>query len=44
MAGKHQVIAGSVKNTFRVAGGKVLPDQVKAAMHAQMTKPESQEG
>ena len=43
MAGKDQVVAGSVKNRLQVAGGKILPDRAKAAAHAQMTKPESQE-
>jgi uncharacterized protein len=40
MAGKSQVIGGSVKNKAQVAGAKLMPDQARAAVHAKMTKPE----
>jgi uncharacterized protein len=39
MAGKDHVVAGSFKNNLQAAG-KGLPETAKAAMHAQMTKPE----
>ena len=39
MAGKDHVIAGSVKNKAQVAGGKVLPEKARAAMHAAQTRP-----
>ena len=41
MAGKDHVIAGSAKNKAQVAGGKVLPEKARAAMHAAQTKPQS---
>jgi uncharacterized protein len=40
MAGKSQVIGGSVKNKAQVAGAKLMPDQARAAVHAKLTKPE----
>ena len=40
MAGKDHVIAGSVKNKAQVAGGKVLSEKARAAMHAAQTKPQ----
>jgi uncharacterized protein len=40
MAGKDHVIAGSVKNKAQVAGGKLLPETVRAGLHAAQTKPE----
>jgi short-subunit dehydrogenase len=40
MAGKSQVVAGSVKNKAQVAAAKLMPDQARAAVHAKMTKPE----
>ena len=40
MAGKSQVIGGSVKNKAQVAGAKFMPDQARAAVHAKLTKPE----
>jgi uncharacterized protein len=40
MAGKSQVVAGSVKNKAQVAGARLMPDQARAAVHAKMTKPE----
>ena len=39
MAGKDHVVAGSVKNKLQVSGAAVLPDTVKAAMHAKLTAP-----
>ena len=39
MAGKDHVIAGSAKNRAQVAGGKILPEKARAAMHAAQTKP-----
>jgi short-subunit dehydrogenase len=39
MAGKDHVIAGSAKNKAQVAGGKILPEKARAAMHAAQTKP-----
>jgi short-subunit dehydrogenase len=39
MAGKSQVVGGSVKNKLQVAGAKLLPDQARAAVHAKLTKP-----
>jgi short-subunit dehydrogenase len=39
MAGKDHVIAGSAKNKAQVAGGKLLPEKARAAMHAAQTKP-----
>jgi short-subunit dehydrogenase len=43
MAGKDHVIAGSVKNKAQVAGGTVLSEKARAAMHAAQTKPQSDE-
>jgi uncharacterized protein len=40
MAGKDHVIAGSVKNKAQVAGGKLMPETVRARLHAAQTKPE----
>jgi short-subunit dehydrogenase len=40
MAGKDHVIAGSAKNRAQVAGGKLLPEKARAAMHAAQVKPE----
>ena len=40
MAGKSQVVAGSVKNKAQVAAARLMPDQARAAVHAKMTKPE----
>jgi uncharacterized protein len=39
MAGKDHVIAGSAKNRAQVAGGKLLPEKARAAMHAAQVKP-----
>ena len=39
MAGKDRVVAGSAKNKAQVAGGKILPEKARAAMHAAQTKP-----
>jgi uncharacterized protein len=42
MAGKSQVVAGSVKNKVQAVAAKLLPDQARAATHATMTKPEGE--
>jgi short-subunit dehydrogenase len=42
MAGKAQVTGGSVKNKVQVAAAKIMPDQVRAAVHARMTKPKGE--
>src|SRR5918999_37275 len=34
MAGKDHVIAGSVKNKAQVAGGRLMPEKTRAALHA----------
>ena len=39
LAGKDHVVAGSRKNKAQVAGGRLLPETAKAAMHAAQTKP-----
>ena len=39
MAGKSQVVAGSLKNKIQTAGARLMPDQARAAIHARMTKP-----
>ncbi len=41
MSGKDKVVAGSTMNKVQTAGGKLMPDPVKAAAHASMTKPDS---
>ena len=40
IGGDDKVVAGSVKNTLQAVAAKVLPDPVKARLHAGMTKPE----
>jgi short-subunit dehydrogenase len=40
MKGEHQVVAGSAKNSLQAATARVLPDSVKAAMHAKQTQPQ----
>jgi hypothetical protein len=40
MAGKSQVIGGSVKNKAQAAGVKLMPDQARATVHARLTRPE----
>jgi short-subunit dehydrogenase len=40
MAGKDHVIAGSSKNKAQVAAGKLLPEKVRAGLHAAQTKPD----
>jgi short-subunit dehydrogenase len=42
MAGQSQVVGGSAENKVQVAAAKLLPDQVRAATHAKLTKPEGQ--
>jgi uncharacterized protein len=39
MAGKDHVVAGSLKNKAQVAGGRMLPESAKSAMHAAQTRP-----
>ncbi len=41
MAGKDQVVAGSLKNKAQTAAGKTLPDTVTAGMTAKLTEPGS---
>jgi uncharacterized protein len=43
MAGKHRVVAGSVKNKVQSAMAHVLPEQAKARQHAKLTEPGSAE-
>ena len=40
MAGKPQVVAASLATKAQAAAAKVLPDRVKAKMHAKMAEPE----
>jgi short-subunit dehydrogenase len=42
MAGRSQVVAGSVKNKVQAAAARLMPDQARAATHARMTKPEGE--
>lgn len=44
MAGKDQVIAGSFKTKAMAMGNDLIPEQVKAKMHADMAKPGSAAG
>ncbi|WP_445240883.1 SDR family NAD(P)-dependent oxidoreductase [Microcoleus vaginatus] len=41
MAGKDDIIAGSLKTKILASVSKVLPDTVNAELHSQLTKPES---
>ena len=41
LAGKDHVIAGSVKNKAQVAGGRLMPEKARAALHAAQTKPDA---
>ena len=43
MAGKHRVVAGSLKNKAQSAIARVLPEQSKAQQHRRMTEPGSAE-
>jgi short-subunit dehydrogenase len=43
MAGKHRVVAGSLKNKVQSAMGHVLPEQMKAQQHRRMAEPGSAE-
>ncbi|HEY7613989.1 MAG TPA: SDR family NAD(P)-dependent oxidoreductase [Gemmatimonadales bacterium] len=43
MAGKHRIVAGSVKNKMQSAMAHVLPEQVKARQHGKMAEPGSAE-
>jgi uncharacterized protein len=39
MSGDDHVVAGSRKNTVQAAAAKVMPERVKAAVHARQTEP-----
>jgi short-subunit dehydrogenase len=39
MADRGQVVAGSLKNKIQTAGARLMPDQLRAAVHARMTRP-----
>ena len=41
LAGKDHVVGGSMINKLQTASANLLPDPVKAAAHARLTKPES---
>jgi uncharacterized protein len=41
MAGKDHVVGGSLMNKMQTMASNLLPDQVKARLHAGMTEPES---
>jgi short-subunit dehydrogenase len=41
MAGKHHVVAGSLKNKAQVAAAHVMPEPVKAKTHGRLTEPGS---
>ncbi|MEG4172842.1 MULTISPECIES: hypothetical protein [unclassified Microcoleus] len=41
MAGKDNIIAGSIKTKIMASASKVLPDTVNAEMHRQLTEPGS---
>ena len=43
MAGKHRVVAGSVKNKVQSAMAHVVPEQTKARQHAKLAEPGSAE-
>jgi uncharacterized protein len=43
MAGKDHVIAGSPKHKAQVAGGRLLPEKVRAGLQAAQVKPEPDE-
>lgn len=43
MAGKHRVVAGSVRNKAQVAAADVVPDPALAAQHRKMSEPGSAE-
>lgn len=40
MAGKDHVVGGSLLNKAQMVGARLLPESVKAAVHARMTRPE----
>jgi uncharacterized protein len=42
MAGKDHVVAGSTKNKVQTAAGTLMSESTKAAVHARMTKPQSE--
>jgi uncharacterized protein len=41
MSGKDHVVAGSLLNKLQVAGSKILPEKMQAAMHGREIKPKS---
>ncbi|XHX75777.1 MAG: SDR family NAD(P)-dependent oxidoreductase [Stenomitos frigidus ULC029] len=41
MAGKDEIVAGSLLTKVMTSVGRVLPETVKAELHGQLTKPES---
>jgi uncharacterized protein len=41
MAGKDHVVAGSLKNKLQATGAKVIPEPMKAKIHADMAEPGS---
>lgn len=41
MKGKDHVVAGSIKNVAQTTAAKVIPEPVKARLHANLTKPGS---
>jgi uncharacterized protein len=43
MAGKHRVVAGSVRDKVQSAMAQVLPEQTKARQHATLAEPGSAE-
>ncbi len=43
MKGDDKVVAGSVTNKVQAAAAKVIPEPIKAALHAAQTKPENTE-
>ena len=40
MAGKHAVVAGSMKNKALAAASRLMPEPAKAAVHGKQVKPE----
>lgn len=41
MAGRHKIVAGSLKTKMQGVANRVLPDRVKASAHRQMAQPNS---
>jgi uncharacterized protein len=40
MAGKHAVVAGSIKNKAQAAASRLMPEPAKSALHAKQTRPD----